>query len=52
MTPEQQMEAVRELIEEAENRHGTSMYCKLTTYELRKALGQDVSNWIHERNQA
>lgn len=33
------------LIEEAENRHGSSMYCKVTTYELRQALGQDVTGW-------
>lgn len=45
MTPDQ-MAAVDALIEEAEKRPGSSMYCKVTTYELRKALGQDVSGWI------
>ena len=38
-------QALGALIEEAESRHGSSMYCKVTTYELRKALGQDVSDW-------
>lgn len=41
-------EDILALIEEAENRRG-SMYCKVTTYELRKALGMDVDNWIEER---
>lgn len=27
------------LLKEAESRYGSSMYCKVTTYELRKALG-------------
>lgn len=34
------VDAVRSLIEDAEtNRGGSSMYCKVTTYELRQALG-------------
>jgi hypothetical protein len=36
---------VTALIDEAESRHGSSMYCKVTAYELRKALGQDVADW-------
>lgn len=35
---------IHALISEAESRHG-SLYCKVTTYELRKALGMDVTNW-------
>jgi hypothetical protein len=42
--PPDQIHAVQALIKEAENRHG-SMYCKVTTYELRVALGMDVTNW-------
>lgn len=41
----QNTKALDALIDEAESRHGSSMYCKVTTYELRKALGQDVTNW-------
>lgn len=39
------MAALTALIVEAESRRGSSMYCKVTTYELRKALGQDVTDW-------
>lgn len=37
-------EPVRELIKRAETRHG-SLYCHVTTFELRLALGMDVTNW-------
>lgn len=37
-------EPVRELIKRAESRHGR-LYCHVTTYELRLALGMDVTNW-------
>ncbi|UYL88370.1 hypothetical protein SEA_EVEPICKLES_83 [Arthrobacter phage EvePickles] len=37
-------EAVRALIEHAESREG-ALYCHVTTYELRHALGMDVSDW-------
>jgi len=37
--------ALLALINEAESRHGSSMYCQVTTYELRRALGMDVKNW-------
>ena len=32
-------EKILALIDYAENLRGSSMYCKVTTYELRKALG-------------
>lgn len=36
---------VVELIEKAEARHGSSLWCHVTTFELRKALGMDTENW-------
>ena len=33
------MAAILALCDEADNRRGSSMYCKLTTYEIRTALG-------------
>ena len=35
---------VEALIAKAENRHG-ALYCHVTTFELRNALGMDVSDW-------
>jgi hypothetical protein len=35
---------VCELIDKAEQAQG-SMYCMVTTYQLRQTLGLDVSNW-------
>lgn len=32
------------LVETAENREG-ALYCHVTTYELRQALGMDTDNW-------
>lgn len=43
MTPDQEA-AVKELIKLAESRHG-SLYCHVTTFELRTALGMDTTNW-------
>jgi len=41
-----------DLIEDAESRHGSSRYCLVTTYELRKALGMNVDNWHDELKRA
>lgn len=41
-------DALLALIQEAESAFGSSSYCKITTYQLREALGMDVSTWIED----
>lgn len=48
-TPEEAIERIEFLIQNAESNFGSTMYCKVTTFELRKALGQDVSTWGLQR---
>jgi hypothetical protein len=38
------------LVAEAESRPGSSAYCTVTTYQLREALGQDVTDWVERVN--